>query len=577
MADVPIYQPSIQIQAPGLPQVRAEPRTPASAPTNVAEAAAGVGKEVEHIGAQLEQHMVMQEKLKEQQEDYATTEAFKSAIQDKISDPDKGLLVKNQGVNAPNIVPEYDKLIHGTPGQPGRPGTTGLIDQFLNDKSPYQQARLSRTLLGAAAMYRGKLINHALEQKEAADQAITEAKFDSEKKDAALITTRAVQDPATGNAVPAITLKENEVRSSVMNDINLRMKGTPEEKLKQIAQDHVDEVAKIAVEANAAKNWQDAQKILDSSSASPTAKLSIQNHINGARIDQYTEALTKDVVNTPEFRAPDGQIDESKAQSYIQKQIAENEAADKKHPLPPGHGDAIIGKLQSQIAIQNKAVAQRQQLILAKTSNDIWGAQQAGTPPAEAYDKFIKQGQFDNAIERGKAEDIFTKVYQKDPSALDAVWNHMTEAQKTAVSAIEGRKDFIDKFSYPDEKRAFIDSLKQRIIEGRVQSPDAINELYMKQIEDAATGAPRFFFQWTGKQMKPQYQIDEALQQNQPLIKALGGLTAATQLAQSLGGPGKLAPDTNESKAAMILAKYGKPINASTISTVITKHPELLK
>lgn len=574
MAEVPIYQPSVQVQAPGVPHVQSEPMTSASSPANVFEAQAGIGKVVEEIGSRLEQHMIMQDKLAAQQQDYATGEEFKTELQNRILDPEKGIAIRNQGINALNGVHEFDAMINGTPAQPGKPGTAPLRDQFLKDKSPYEQARLARMFAATESMFRGKLMNNALSQKEAADQQITEARLDSTKQAAALVTPTMVKDPANGGAlVPAITVQEREARDSVMNDVHLQMKGIPPEKLAQIAQDHVDEVAKIAVEANSSKGWEGAQKILDASSASPVAKLGLQNHINGARVDQYTEGLTKAVVSNAALRAPSGEIDEAKANTFIQGQIDHQEKS--KNPLPPGHADAIIGKLQSQITIQNKAVSQRQQLIMAKASNDIYSAQQAGMSPADAYNKFIKQGQFDNGIERGKAEDVFTKVYEKDPSALDTIWAHMSEAQKTTVSTITNSKEFLDKFPYPDERKTFEDTFKQKILEGHIQNPDAINKLYQDQFSKVPSGAARFM--GFGKQVLPKYNIDQALQKNQPVIKAVGGLASAATLAQTLGGPDKLAPDTNESKAVLLLAQYGKPINADTISTVISKHPDLLK
>lgn len=577
MANVPVYQQSVGVQAPGAPQARVDPMTPASAPTNVHEANARVGEVVTSLGAQVTQHMVMQDKLRAQQDSYAATEGYKAAVQDTFADPEKGLLAKFKGINSSQALTEFDKLRKGVPAAPGIPGTPSLRDKFLKDVSPYEQAQLKKSFDAIDSMYRGNLINHVLEQTEAASKAINEANIDSEMKDAALVTTTSVHDPKDENKlIPAITLAENKMRETITNDVYFKQQGHPPEVTKKLVQDHINELVKTAVEANASKNWEDAQKILDASSASPDVKSAIQNKIiNGARIDQYTETLSGAVLKNPDLRTPESQIDEVKANAFITAKLDSEKAGP--HPLPPGHIDAMVSRIQTQISIQNRAITQKQQLVMNRVSNDIWGAQQKGMAPTEAYDKFVKQGRFDNAIERAKAEEVFTKVYEKDASALDTVWSHMTETQKNAISSIEGRKDFLDKFSTSEEKKVFIDSLKQRIVEGRVQSPDAINKLYMEQIKDAATGAPRFLFDWTGKQTKPQHEIDATLQSNQPVVKAVGGLNAAAALAQALGGTDKLAPDTNESKAVIILAKYGKPINADTIGTVISKHPELLK
>lgn len=576
MADVPIYKPAVSIQAPGTPQARVEAIAPGSVPT-IFESNAKMGEVVTNLGAQVTQHMVIQEKLAQQQDSYAKQEGYKAALQDTLADPEKGLLAKFKGVNSPEALAEFDKLRKGVPAQPGIPGTPSLRDQFLKDASPYERAQLAKSFDSIDSMYRGKIINHVLSQTEAASKAINEANIDSHMKDAALVTTTAVHDPDDENKlIPAITLAENKMRDTIKNDVYFKKQGHPPEVTNRIVQDHVNQLVKTAVEANVSKNWDDAQKILDASTASPDAKAAIQDKIiNGARIEQYTETLGSAVLKNPELRTADSQIDEVKANAFIKSKLETEKAG--AHPLPPGHIDAMVSRVQTQISIQNRAITQKQQLVMNKASNDIWAAQQKGVPPTEAYNQFVKNGQFDNAIERSKAEDVFKKVYERDATALDAVWSHMTEAQKNAISSIEGRKDFLDKFSTSEDKKIFIDSLKQRIIEGRVQSPDAINKLYMDQIKDAATGAPKFFWNWTGKKMQPQHEIDATLQANQPVVKAVGGLNAAAALAQSLGGPDKLAPDTNESKAILLLSKYGKPINADTISTVISKHPDLLK
>lgn len=577
MANVPIYQPSVGVQAQGTPQVQVEPMPAASVPTNVHEANAGLGETVSKLGAQVTQHMVMQEKLRAQQDSYAAQEGYKAALQDTFSDPEKGLLVKYKGINSPEALAEFDKIRKGVPGAPGVPGTPSLRDQFMKNVSPYEQAQLTKSFDSIDSMYRGKLINHVLSQTEAASKAINEANIDSHMKDAALVTTTAVHDPKDENKlIPSITLAENKLRDTITNDVYFKQQGNPPEVTKKIVQDHINELVKTAVEANATNSWEDAQKILDASTASPDVKAAIQNKIiNGARIDQYTETLSSAVMKNPELRTPESQIDQVKANEFIKAHL--DSATGGAHPLPPGHADAMMSKIHSQISMQNSAITQKQQLVMNKVSNDIWSAQQKGVAPTDAYNQFVKNGKFDNAIERSKAEDVFTKVYEKDASALETVWSHMTEAQKNAISQIEGRKDFLDKFTDSEERKVFLNSLKQRVIEGRVQSPDAINKLYMEQIKDAATGAPRFFFNWTGKQTKPQHEIDAALQSNQPVVKAVGGLNAAAVLAQSLGGQDKLAPDTNESKAILLLHAEGKLINASTINTVISKHPDLLK
>jgi hypothetical protein len=572
--EVPVYRPSVPVQTPGVPEVRVQPMTPAISSANVAEAVAGVGSGIEKLGSEFEQHLVMRDRLRAQQEDYATKAAYKEHVQNVLADPQNGLLVKYQGVNSEKALEEFDQMRKGVPAQPGQPAKPSLRDQFMQGKSLYQQKSLEKDFDAIDSMYRGKLINHVLEQTEAASKAINEANIDSSLKNGALVTPTAVEDPSTGKLIPAITLAEKNLRDTITNDVYFKKQGHPPEVINKLVQDHVDQLAKVAVEANAPKSWQDAQKILDASSASPSAKAAIQNHINGARIDQYTEALTKSVVSDGALRTPDGQIDEIKAQEFVRRQIDEQEKG--ANPLPPGHGNLIFGRLQSQIAAENKGIEQRGAILLDTAKLGIYKAAQDPAANRNAvHDKFIKQGKFINGKDREAADEFFDKVFKRDPASIDDAWSSVPASQKDALESIKNGSEFRAKLPYQDEQRAFLDVLKQKVIEGNNRSRDAVYDIYMEQLKKIPTGAPRFF--GFGKQMLPQYEIDESLQKNQPVVKAVGGLAAASALAQTLGGPDKLAPDTNESKAILLLAKHGKPINASTISTVLEKHPELLK
>ncbi len=576
MAQVPLLPVApTPIQNPGVPDVGVQPMTPAISRAPVYQAAAGLGKEMTDVGSRLEMHMVMQNKLAAQQKVAAINEAYRSALQNKIEDPDNGIAAKYRGVNAPNAVTAFDALIHGVPAAPGQPAQLPLRAQVLQklgvDPSEYASMRLERDFDTADSMFRGKLMNHALAEKNAADDAISNARLEAQVKQAGLITPTMTDDPENkGKLIAPIALAEKSARDAVLNDVNEKMKGTPQEVLEQKAQAHVDQIAKVAVDANVGKNWEAAKKVLDASSASPTAKVALQHTINGARTDQYTETLTKAVLNDPAMRTPSGQIDEIAAQKFVNDKIDMQEKSGT--PLPPGHADAIAAKLQSAVVIHNKAVAQHQQIVLEKASDDIWNAQKSGMPPQEAYDKFIKQGKFDNAIERGKAENIYTKIYQRDPQALDAV--KIGPSQQAALTAIQTSKPFLDKFPYAQDQKEFLNTMKQKIVEQHLPA-SAINQLFADQIKNTPTGAPRFL--GMGKQQLPPYKVDELLQTNRVLVQAVGGLTQAEKLAQALGGTDKLAPDTNESKAIMFLhANHGK-ISPETIRTMIEKHPDLLK
>lgn len=575
MAEVPIYHPTIPVQNQGTPDVSISPMGPASAPTNVAEAAAGIGKEVEHIGSQLEQHMVMQEKLEAQQKDYSTNEAFKTELQNRLMDPEKGILAKNKGVNALNGVHEYDSMINGVPSAPGKPGTPPLREQFLKDASPYDRARLGRMFAATESAYRGKLMNTALAQKESADQQISEARMDSEKNAAALVTPTMVNDPASGKLIPHIQLAEKSARDAVMNDVHLQLKGVPKEKLAQIAQDHVDEVANIAIEANVGKDWKSGKAIYDASGASPTAKIGLLKTINGARTDQYTDGLTQTIIADKNLRQPNGQIDEVKAHEYMRSQIAAQEQSGS--PLPPGHADAIFGKVQSQIEAENKGIQTHGQALKDGAISGIYkAAQDQNANRAAVRDQFVKNGKFLNGADREAADDFLDKAFKKDPTTIDDAWSSAPKSQQDAVKQLMNSKEVSAKFPYSADKKAYEDVLKQKIMNGGDRSADAVGRVHQDMFEKQPTGAVGFF---GGKKTDLTYAFDEKMQNN-PTVKSIG-LFAAEKLAQRLGGPDVFKQDSPEAngiegaikagwkpeqigpdhlKLAMAYVKAGKPV-----------------
>lgn len=558
MAQVPIYEQQVGIETGGTPTPQLSPMTEAASGVNVFDAAAGIGKTVEAHAGQLAKSLIYVQRLNDQVDAQDKASVGVEKLQQLHAQ-----LRALQGKQAMGIV-------HGADPEKLDPNSWMAQSQKIKDET-----------IKGQPLYKAKLINRIMDSH---INVMTGSLFEHEAKQTA------VARDDSDNAAHAALVNSGTVAAKPKDLIELMDQGV--EKTRNLAVRHGrdisdanidtelrqssnDEFAKAYVHANLEGDPQKTQNMLSAigDRISPAAKATLQKDIDGKMLDVRIDGLTNAVITNPDLRAPDGQINEMKAMDFIHSAIAAQERSGT--PLPPGHGDSIVSKLQSQIAIQNKAVTQKQQLILAKASNDIWSAQQSGMAPNEAYEKFIKHGQFDNALERGKAEEAFTKVYEKDPSALDTVWSHMSEVQKNTISQITNSKDFRDKFPYANDQKEFSDTLRQKIIETRAQNPDAINRLYQEQLKTVPTGSPRFL--WFGKQQLPQYQIDESLQKNQSVVKAVGGLSAATALAQSLGGPDKLAPDTNESKAILVLAKHNYPINKETISAFITKRPDLLK
>src|SRR4029077_17795285 len=129
----------------------------------------------------------------------------------------------------PAIPAKYDNkgnliapAVPPVPARPPRPGAVETFDQkaeeiknsMMSGQSAYARARLERTFDSKTALYRGKLVNYALAQNEAAGKAISEANINSAMQGANLVTTTPVEDES-GNLKPAITVAEGRVNNAI--------------------------------------------------------------------------------------------------------------------------------------------------------------------------------------------------------------------------------------------------------------------------------------------------------------------------------------------------------------------------
>lgn len=562
--NVPISQQQVAIDPIAPPDVSIQPITQAASGANIAEAAAGIGNQVEKIGIDLQKHLINQGKIDSDNKVMGAVDSYKNQQQELIYGQD-GLVSTYKGVNADQAVYDFDKVTRGVRGQPGKPGTIPLRAQILKGMSEYERGSAEKYFNSIDSVNRGSLIKHASEQRSAAHKVI----FDDSLKSQIDIGAN-VRDAA------GIKAAEDMISHTYDNSAYWKAEGHGDEHTAFMKQQAINSMVKNAVEANVQHGWETAKEILDSSSASPDAKASIEKTvINGARIDQYSETLGQAVVSDPRFATATGEIDEIAANKFAEKKVAEEE----KKGLPLGSADTITSKVSTQVSVYNRAFEQKKGRAMEKTSNEVWNAFISGAAPDEAYDKLIKNGDFANGIERGKAEDIFKRVYEHDPTALDSVAAHWSPTLRDAFEQVKDSEDVNDKFPTKDDKDRFLNTLKQQIIEKRIQSREGINQLFQDNLKSSPNGAPGWFGYHFGGKTEEYFKTAEELQKNQTLVKAVGGTEAAAALAKNIGGPSKLAPETPESKAVMALIKRGaRPdqIMKESIDAVIAKHPDWL-
>lgn len=569
MADVPIYNQSVQVQAPGIPETRVEPMPSVIAPTNVAEAAAGIGKGVEEIGSTLERHMVMVDKMQAQQNAYDHLSEYRSALQ-QTKQQFTSRLGKDVGaIGSPDgIYAQYRQIVDGTPSAPGRPGTPPLKAKFMQGLGGYEQKIFERGADNYNEAYGGQILDHQSTQFRAYIKQGHENALDDVAQ-----TAVDVKSPA------GLSVLRNQVHSAFFDESGklqpyAQDQGWTPEEAKKMELTSWDNAAQGAVVARAKEDYKSAQTLLDKSGVQPTMRQHLlENVIKPAQASQYAVAGWDIVKNDQALRDPTTlKIDESKAEPVIENMI-------KKEGIDPGHQIGVKNEILGQMRAHNTGLDTKESMAENAAVLNIYKmSKEPNAKLSDAKDQFIKTAGFVRGNTFQSVDDFANKAFSKDPEVGETAWKSVPQQVQDLLNPNKPESKMADidkKFPYKQDKEAFISTAKQVILDSGVRTQAAASDVYQKLFDRVPTGAARFM--GFGKQTKMSYQIDEDLQKNQPVVNAIGGVAAAKSLAYDLGGTEKLAPDTPQSKAIMLLKQYNKPINVETISQVIKNHPDLLK
>lgn len=421
--EVPIYEPSVGIQAPGIPEVRAEPMTPAVSSANVSEATAGIGKGIEELGARLEQHMVMQGRMEAQQQVYDRASQVQKALQDKAYG-DGGWLTR-QGASAKGIT-------YGTPGQ--TPGVLGrptldpdsfegvaakLKAQAMSGMSPYQSKQLDRLLDSHITVMRGAVVRHEADQTNIAQHQSMEAQVTSLKD--------------TG--IAATNLKDFNGIVAQAQDMRHQFyaaHGATPEALILSKQQTADEFADAFVHGNYDRHPQAAQQMIDGlkGTLSNAKAAELQNVVDGKMLDLHRHAVWSAVSG---LRHPDGTANLAAMEAQATKLAAS---------LPEGQRDQVLDFVRSQASMTDAALRDTRQSQDRQFYNEALSLKSKNIPHEQAEQILFKQkGYGYDSTDRDAKTQQLQELYDGKESFYDAAAKHQTGEQKLMWKQIEDLAD----------------------------------------------------------------------------------------------------------------------------------------
>jgi hypothetical protein len=572
----------------------------------MAQATQRMGATVEGIGEKLGDVWLQRQQMLKESQAFDAYSRYGRDLQDLTRTSDES--------GAPKIDPETMKPV-------------GLLDRELADangitvefdrkqqalkgqyvaelKDPSQRAMFDKMASYHSSSLRESIIQHEARQ--------GQAEFaESQKAAMAAITDSAgiIQDPA---ALKSAILVGYSITSKV-----LQRQGVSDPK---VAAGEYERTAAAIVERPineqlANGSWKTARALLDSVKERVSQKFAddAMAKISAKAFDDTREGVWTVLRQSPNLRMQDGKtFDEEKARALIMdpKHLTLADPITGK-PMETEQREKVVQFVKSMAGEEAQQQRKQEAAANASYSNAVVAGRAAGSMDLQAAHKLAADPRFGfDASGIQGAQDFATRLFsgsdiKSDPETLvslhrglddgtitsaDDIRKQMTEgmlskhdtvalinklqrgdtqAMKTQWSAIEAAA----KEKLPDgpSLKAFVASLRQQASEKGVTDPADLQKLYKSNMETAPTGAPGFFRIFGGK-TAAYYKTAEALQQNQALVKSLGGTDAAMGLAQRVGGPDALAAGSPKAAAIGALIKAGwkaSQIGAEHIEAVI--------
>lgn len=526
--------------------MRVQPITPAAAPTNVAQAAEGVGHAVEELGGVLERHLVARERIQAQQEGYEAAAAYNQTLQ-KVVAQEKG----NVGMKAKGGVQRLAMAISGVPGAPGQRGVAPLREQFL-PKGRLARAAFERSALSHETVANGQIINHEMTQ-------VNKAMEDSSTRS----IDRLIDSGVSIHFPDELATSQRQLAEHIDGDLWLRSKYSAEQ-IATMKEGFLDKQAETAIKARAHENYKLAQQMLDSADTiTPKMRSHLQQDvIDPAQVKQYIDTGTAYAMRDQDLRDKQtGEIDTGKAYKVVSGMV-------EREKLPAGHKETAIREIIANLTAENSRLNETERI---KKDSAILAINKLAKDPSatlsDARDKIVGRANFLRGQTFTEVDEFAKRAFSKDPSAGDVAWSAVPQPVKDALT-FQG-PEIDKKFPYAEDRRAFTVLAKQRLLDSGVRTQDEATELLKKMVENTPSGEARFL--GFGKAMKPQYEIDEELAKDMKTVRQLGGFDKAREIAQAIGGTEKLA------KAVEVLRSNKYPITEQAINALRVSKPDLLK
>ena len=500
--NVPMYEPSVGIEAPQVPDLRIQPVTSAASGEDVAQSMRGLGQHIEQGAGQIAEHLIQQEKLQAREDASNASANFAQGIQNLHAN-----LVTNTGVNA-------DWILHGKP-VPLPQGMTkldmpvsapipkvdpnsyegkasALMADALNGLTPraaqIAQASMNRIYDSGREM----IISHQLQQKQIAEK----------QADAASMVNNAQIYAVTLNGSATAT---GEAKTNLANNAE----ATYQEQMKAIAEqgsergelqpvidknkrDFADYVAKTVSESGnvvAVKNLLSAHKA-DFSEEGKALLNGRMVHIGVQEIRNSQTIAAEHLLN------PDQTYSEQQVSSFANKFADDNN-------FSPEQRTQLLNESRAEAGRQNGALMQTRQQNLETWHNGVIQDYNAliKKNPAIASDalmsKYVMNDKTDftgySASDMQKKSDFINQLFDDRQKAISKAMEYLNPEQQGAVYLakllIEARTGNTQKISIPSYGDIDAKGYYEHLLESKV----AGSNMTSTQIIDYTNGIIKDF------------------------------------------------------------------------------------
>jgi hypothetical protein len=557
---------------------------------DVAQAEGRLGATLSNVGDKLGDAVMQRQQMMKEAQAFDAYSKYGKDVQDltrktdetgaPAMDPETGKpagLLDRQLADAHGITVEFDQK------------QAALKKQYLSTlKDPSQQAMFDKMASYHSSALRESIIAHEARQGNEAFAMSQKAALDTIAQGAVTI-----EDPkALHSAVDAAYA----ITSKGLARQGVKDPGVVNQAYSQAAAS----VAEKAINEQLSNgSWKTAQRLLDGvrPEVPPQFAEGMSQKISAKAFDDTRESVWSVLRQSPTMRMQDGKtFDEEKARALIMdpKQLTLADPITGK-PMETPQREKVVQFVKSMAGEEAQQQRKQEAAANASFSNAVVAGRADGSMDLTAAHKLAADPRFGfDASGIQGAQDFATRLFsaadvKSDPETLvslhrglddgtitsaDAIREQMTQgmlskhdtvalinklqrgdtqAMKTQWSAIEAAAK--DKLPDGPSLKAFVASLRQQATEKGITDPADLQKLYKANMETTPTGATAFFGVY-GRKDKV-YKTAEALQQNQELVKAVGGTDAAMALAQRVGGPDAFAAGSPKAAAIASLLRAG--------------------